>query len=228
MIDSGFSRPSLNVAPLRDILVVEPNDHLRKSLFAEFTRLFKRSAIVGAPTFEIAFNLLQSQTFDIVSINPGISGHIPSAESMRVEIVSQLMSAAPETLFLIITDSQSIPEALACEAIGAAAYLSLSGFDHVTGKDVLKEIASGSFAVRLSSQSAFSPELYFSDLSDREQDILNRVRARNGGVTLKDVYEQAARDLGGVDPQTIKRYHMQARSKLLREGIEPSSYLKAI
>lgn len=224
MINSGFSAPDPDVTPLRNIFVVKSNDHLRKSLFTGFPHLFKRSAIAGAPTFEIASKLLESQPLDVVSINLGILGH---TEPVRVEIVPQLMSATPEALFLIITDTQSIPGTLTCEAIGAAAYLSRSDFDHTMGKDVLKEIASGSFAVRISSQSTFSLELYFSDLSNRA-DILNRVRVRDGR-TLKDACEQAASDFGGsADPQTIKRYHMQARSKLLREDIKPSSYLKAI
>lgn len=205
------------------VLVVEDQDLMRLALMGELKESLHDCMTFGAESLELALQLLDGEDFDLVIIDPGLPGFDPTSYTDRLTVVEKLIEASPSAIHLIVTGSDSRKEAEACRRLGAACYVGKTGLPQGMLASILEDISSSGFAVRLSLMEMHRPEIHYSGLAQREQQIVDMMARRERGMTRQQIYCQMAARLD-IDPGTVEKYFKQARAKLLKQGCLPKGF----
>ena len=97
-----------------------------------------------------------------------------------------------------MTGSPTVDESEECRRLGCAAYIGKSGLGSDLLQNILGRAAEGEFVAQLpeAEESEADFRLHYSDLTQREEEIFNRVLQRSPGTTRAEVFEQARRIMG--------------------------------
>lgn len=123
----------------------------------------------------------------------------------------------------MVTGSDSKSEAEACRTLGAAAYLGKTGLSRGALGDVLQEISDDGFSLRYSQADSELPDINFSGLTPREEQIVGMMLRRKPGMKRRDVYDSMGQQFG-IDAASAEKYYKQARAKLLKHGRLPMGF----
>ncbi|WP_352624274.1 response regulator [Mesorhizobium sp. M0578] len=198
-------------------LVVEDQNLMRLALMEQIRSSLDDCMVLGAETLEIATRELQRDDFDLVVIDPGLPGFDPTAPADRVSVVDKIIEASPSAIHVVVTGSDSRAEAEEFRQIGAAGYLGKTGLEPGVFSDVLEDISTKGFSVRLSRVEMTIPDYRYSGLTPREQEIIDMMTRRERGMKRKQIYELMSQRIG-IDVGTVEKYYKQARAKLMRQG----------
>ncbi|WP_214477281.1 response regulator [Mesorhizobium sp. dw_380] len=198
-------------------LVVEDQNLMRLALMEQIRSSLGDCMVLGAETLEIATRELQRDDFDLVVIDPGLPGFDPTAQADRVSVVDKIIEASPSAIHVVVTGSDSSAEAEEFRQIGAAGYLGKTGLEPGVFSDVLEDISTKGFSIRLSRVGMTIPDYRYSGLTPREQEIIDMMTRRERGMKRKQIYELMSQRLG-IDVGTVEKYYKQARAKLMRQG----------
>ena len=201
-------------------LVIEDQDLMRLALIQELKTNLTECVLLGAPTLEIAKELLERQDVDLAIIDPGLPGFDPTSRSDRLLVVEQIVEASPSAMHIVVTGSDSFEEAEECRRLGVAGYVSKTGLIRGLLGEVLQEVSRTGFSVRLTDTKQLTADFHYPGLTAREQEILDWMRRRQRGMRRRDIYEQMGERFG-IDPATVEKYYKQARAKLLKQGHLP-------
>ncbi|RWI31374.1 MAG: response regulator transcription factor [Mesorhizobium sp.] len=198
-------------------LVIEDQTLMRLALMNEVQASFEDCSVLGAETLEIAVGELQNNNFDLVVIDPGLPGFDPTSQADRIAVVDKIVEASPSAIHVVVTGSDNGSEAEGFRQIGAAAYLGKTGLPPGVFSDVLDDISTNGFSLRLSRIAMTKPDYRYSVLTPREQEIIDLMAHRAPGVKRKVIFAAMA-DRFGIDAGSAERYFKQARAKLMRQG----------
>lgn len=198
-------------------LVVEDQNLMRLALMDQIRASLGNCVVLGAETLEIAARELGSAEFDLVVIDPGLPGFDPTLDADRVAVVGTIIEASPSAIHIVVTGSDKDSEAEIFRQIGAAGYLGKTGLEPGVFSDVLDDISTNGFAVRLSRVAMTQPDVRYSVLTPREQEIIDMMTRREPGMTRTQFYQVMA-DRLGIDPSSAEKYYKQARAKLMKNG----------
>ncbi|GAB1584201.1 hypothetical protein PPNSA23_41440 [Phyllobacterium phragmitis] len=176
--------------------------------------------VYGAGTFEMALNLLATETFDLVVIDPGLPGFDPTSKAARFSVVEQIIEASPTAIHMVITGSDTVDEWHEVQRLGAVAYLGKTGLNREVIARVLEEISAKGMAIHFSEVQMTTCEYHYSGLTPREQEIIDWMRRRPSGMKRKEIYEQMGMHFD-IDAGSVEKYYKQARAKLMRTGAFP-------
>ncbi|MER8563259.1 DNA-binding response regulator [Mesorhizobium sp. M0578] len=190
---------------------------MRLALMEQIRSSLDDCMVLGAETLEIATRELQRDDFDLVVIDPGLPGFDPTAPADRVSVVDKIIEASPSAIHVVVTGSDSRAEAEEFRQIGAAGYLGKTGLEPGVFSDVLEDISTKGFSVRLSRVEMTIPDYRYSGLTPREQEIIDMMTRRERGMKRKQIYELMSQRIG-IDVGTVEKYYKQARAKLMRQG----------
>jgi DNA-binding NarL/FixJ family response regulator len=202
------------------VLVVEDQDLMRLALIQEVKGIMPASPgciVCGAGTFEVAIDLLQQESFDLIIIDPGLPGIDPTSRKARLSVVEQILDSSPAAIHIVITGSDTVEEWNGYKRCGVAAYVGKTGLNRELIARVLEEISAAGTAVHFSNIRQTASEFHYSGLTPREQEILDWMRRRPKGMKRKEIYEQISSRFD-IDPSTAEKYYKQARAKLMRTG----------
>ncbi|PRD41135.1 DNA-binding response regulator [Phyllobacterium phragmitis] len=205
------------------VLVVEDQDLMRLAMIRELKAVVPISLgciVYGAGTLEMAIDLLRTDNFDLIVIDPGLPGFDPTSKKARLSVVEQIVEASPTAIHIVVTGSDTIEEWHELRQRGAAAYLGKTGLNREVIAGALQEISAKGTAVHLSEVQMTTTEYHYSGLTPREQEILDWMRRRPSGMKRKDIYEQMGMHFD-IDAGTVEKYYKQARAKLMRTGALP-------
>lgn len=205
---------------MRRALIVEDQNLMRLALTAELKAGFPDCYIAGVQTFELATRLLADEEFDVVIIDPGLPRFDPMSSTDRLHVVERIVRSAPDALHIVVTGSDTKPEAAACRALGVAAYLGKTGLAEGELGQVLKQITRNGFSLRHSLADAHLPDIHFPGLTPREQQVIAMMMCRQPGTKRRDVFEGMAARVA-IDAASAEKYYKQARAKLLKRGRLP-------
>lgn len=201
-------------------LVIEDQDLMRLALIHVIKRAFRDCVVQGAATFQMATQLMAEHDFEIVIIDPGLPGFDPTSQADRLSVVRDVVEACPRALHLVVTGSDKAEEGFECQRLGAQAYIGKTGLDGERLLEIMHAISERGFYLALSEVRNGPYEFHYSQLTPREQEIIDFMRRRTQGMKRKDIYERMG-DRFGIDPYTVEKYYKQARAKLLRNGLLP-------
>lgn len=202
-------------------LVIEDQDLMRLALIRAVNSASKRNLVQGAATLQVALDLTRDQSFDLVVTDPGLPGINPISAKERLAVVEQVIRSAPEARHVVITGSATKEEEEACRALGVTAYLSKMGLDQGAISAILQTAVDGEGVIEVDdAPTSTVPEYYYSDLTQREQDIIQQMLERPEGTRKKTVIEQMAAQLN-IDEDTVRKYYKSARAKLIAAGLLP-------
>ncbi|RTM10856.1 MAG: response regulator transcription factor [Hyphomicrobiales bacterium] len=204
-------------------LVVEDQDLMRLALIAELKDTFGDCYVAGAQTLELAGQLLRQEEFDLVFVDPGLPGFDPTSTDERMHVVEAIAHASPKARLIVITGSDTPPEAESCRKLGVAAYIGKTGLSRTALRKMLNEIVENGFSLRYSDASAPVPEVHFSGLTPREEQIVSLMLRRPPGAKRRAVFEEMAKELS-IDTASAEKYYKQARAKLLKFGQLPKGF----
>lgn len=190
------------------------------ALMSELQSVLKGGTIHGAGTLESALALCNQQDFDLVLIDPGLPGVRPTSKSGRLAAVEEIIDSAPEAIHIVVTGSDSQAEALACQRMGANAYVSKVGLDRDRFRQIIAGIAESGFFASYSEIRSLSPEVIYNGLTPREQAIVDVMVRQQKGVKRREAYESIGAQFG-ITPESAEKYFKRARAKLLRRGNFP-------
>lgn len=199
------------------VLVIEDQHMMRHALMREMTAVSEQCVVSGAPRLDNAVDLLKSQNFDLIVIDPGLPGHDPSSRVQRAAVVLRVIELAPTALHFVITGLDSSEEADAFKQLGVAAYLAKTELDRMIFPAILQEISDTGFCMRLTTLSPKTTEIYYAGLTPREQEMIDFVHLLPSGLSQKEIYHAAA-DHFHFDVETAKKHFKQARAKLMKNG----------
>jgi len=198
-------------------LVVEDQTLMRLALMNEVQASFEKCVVLGAETLTIATTELQNNHFDLVVVDPGLPGFDPTSQCDRIAVVERIIEASPKAIHVVVTGSDNRCEADGFRQIGAAAYLGKTGLAPGVFSDVLDDISSKGFCLRLSRAVMTKPDYRFSALTPREQEAIDMMAQRAPGVKRKEIFSLMA-DRLAIAPGSAEKYYKQARAKLMRQG----------
>lgn len=201
-------------------LIVEDQDLMRLALMAELKANFTDCYIAGAQTIDLAAELLDKEDFDLVMIDPGLPGFDPTSARERIGVVEHIIGLSPDAIHIVVTGSDSKSEAEACRALGAAAYLGKTGLSRGALGDVLQAMSHDGFSLRYSQANSELPEVNFSNLTPREDQIIGMMMRRQPGMKRREVFESMGQRFD-IDAASAEKYYKQARAKLLKHGQLP-------
>lgn len=212
-----------NSQRLYRVLVVEDQDLMRLAMIRELKAMIPASEgciVYGAGTLEMAISLLETESFDLVVIDPGLPGFDPISRRDRLFVVEQIIEASPTAIHIIVTGSDAIEEWYEFKQRGAVAYLGKTGLNREVIAGALQEISIKGISVHLSEIQMAKFEYHYSGLTPREQEILDWMRCRPRGMKRKEIYEQMGMYFD-IDAGSVEKYYKQARAKLIRTGAFP-------
>ncbi|QND61545.1 response regulator transcription factor [Mesorhizobium huakuii] len=198
-------------------LVVEDQTLMRLALMNEVQASFEKCVVLGAETLTIATAELQNNHFDLVVIDPGLPGFDPTSQGDRVAVVDRIIEASPSAIHVVVTGSDNRCEADGFRRIGAAAYLGKTGLAPGVFSEVLDDISTKGFSLRLSRAVMTKPDYRFSALTPREQEAIDMMAHRAPGVKRTEIFSLMA-DRLAIAPGSAEKYYKQARAKLMRQG----------
>ncbi|MFD9900936.1 response regulator [Mesorhizobium sp. NPDC059025] len=198
-------------------LVVEDQNLMRLALMEQIQGCIENCIVLGAETLELATRELSKDNYDLVVVDPGLPGIDPTAVKDRVSVVDKIIQASPSAIHVVVTGSDSDSESQECRRLGAAGYLGKTGLEPGVFREVLKDISTKGFSIRLSRIAMATTDYRYSGLTPREQQIVDMMVRRERGTKKKTIYEIMS-DRLGIDAATSEKYYKQARAKLLRIG----------
>ncbi|WEX12332.1 response regulator [Chelativorans sp. AA-79] len=201
-------------------LVVEDQDLMRLALMAELRGRLRDCYLAGAPTLDLARELLAEDRFDLVVTDPGLPGFDPTSREDRLLVVETIVKAAPAATHVVVTGSYDQDEAMAFRLLGAKGYICKTGLSQGDLPLVVDQIAQGDFLLRLSQMESPRPEMRFPTLSPREEEILGMMMSRTPGTRRREIFETMALK-AGINASSAEKYYKQARAKLLKLGRLP-------
>lgn len=204
-----------------NVLIIEDQDPSRLFLVYEIKKPFPRAIVYQAVTLESAEKILKEKTIDIVLIDPGLPGYDATDRMQRLSVVKKIISLAQHAIPIVFTGFDDLYEARQCIGLGAKGYLAKTGFGVGVIQKVLQEIDEAGCSVQLSEITHDIPELFLV-LTDREQEIIDRIRTRKRGTNRSDVYELMAKEYR-IDPDSVREYHKKGRDKLRKSGLLPEN-----
>lgn len=83
---------------------------------------------------------LQCDSFDLIIIDPGLPGFDLMILIDRMTVIDRIIKAAPDSLCIVVTGSDSIPEAEALRERGVAGYLAKTGLKPGALGNIVKNI----------------------------------------------------------------------------------------
>ncbi|KFC70185.1 transcriptional regulatory protein TctD [Devosia sp. LC5] len=196
-------------------LVVEDQNLMRLALMDQISTAFENTAVLGAQTLEIALYELAKENFDLVIIDPGLPGFDPTSQDDRLSVVHRIIEASPAALHVVITGSDNMTEAEQFRGLGAVAYLGKTGLEPGMLGDVLDDISTSGFSIRLSKVTMTVPDYFHSALTPREQEVITLMARREPGMSRTQIYEQVAGKLG-IDRDSAEKYFKKARAKIMK------------
>ncbi len=198
-------------------LVVEDQNLMRLALMEQVRASFESCVVIGAETLELAAQELEKDNFDLVVIDPGLPGFDPTSQADRITVVDKIIEASPSAIHIVVTGSDNTSEASVFRRIGAAGYVGKTGFEPGVFSDVLDDISTNGFSIRLSRVAMTIPDYRYSGLTPREQEVVDMMTHREPGMSRKQIYELIA-DRLGIDAGSAEKYFKQARAKLMKHG----------
>ncbi|KZL24693.1 response regulator transcription factor [Pseudovibrio sp. WM33] len=206
---------------VRRILVIDSQDLMRQAIVNEFKVIFDNCLVFGVQTPDLAKSLLSKLSFDLISIEPGLSETDPTSTTHRLAMIANIVANSSKSKHLVITANESEQEAKACQQIGVIGYASKVGLTRRTFKDLIHKINQLEFVRYITHPTADELDICSAALTPREQEIISLMFARSPGVKRKDVYEQMGVRCG-IDACSVEKYFKQARTKLQKNGTLPS------
>lgn len=210
------------------VLVIEDQPLYGDMLQRRLKRFFgKQTLILVAGTLERAKHLLRDNEFDLIVTDVGLPGFDPTSEADRLTVIREVAVAASESTHIVMTGSPTVDESEECRRLGCAAYIGKSGLGSDLLQNILGRAAEGEFVAQLpeAEESEVDFRLHYSDLTQREEEIFNRVLQRLPGTTRAEVFEQARESWGLESDETVRKYYKTARAKLARNGLLPKSMI---
>lgn len=210
--------------PIFQVLVIEDQPFFGEMLQRRLKRFFgAQTLILVAGTLESAKQLLRDDEFDLVLTDVGLPGFDPTSESDRLAVIREVARTAQQARHIVMTGSPSGAEAEECRILGCAAYVSKNGLSADLLESILSRSAAGEFVAQLPAghDSESEYRLHYSDLTQREEEVLNRVLQRPAGTTHAEVFAQVKTKWGLHSDESVKKYYKNARGKLARSGLLP-------
>jgi DNA-binding NarL/FixJ family response regulator len=198
-------------------LVVEDQNLMRLALMDQVRASFENCVVIGAETLELAIHEFEKNDFDLVVIDPGLPGFDPTSQADRVVVVEKIIEASPSAIHIVVTGSDNTSEAAIFRRIGASGYIGKTGFEPGVFSDVLDDISTNGFSVRLSRVAMTIPDDRYSGLTPREQEVIDMMSHREPGMTRRQIYELMGERLS-IDAGSAEKYFKQARAKLMKHG----------
>lgn len=205
---------------VQNVLVVEDHHLMRTILVDELKAAWTTCFVQGAATMPQAMDMLESNEFDLVVIDPGLPGFDPRSQADRIAVVQTIMEASPNAIHFVITGSDTDEEWQALQKLGVMAYLAKNFLRPGSMLDVLDDVVHHGESVRFSDETTRPPEFVYSELTPREQEILNGVRQRPDGKTRRQIYDELGNRFG-INGESAERHYKRARAKLLKKGALP-------
>lgn len=174
---------------------------------------FPQATAHGASSLELALKSIAQQEYELIVLDPGLPGVPPHNSVARINVVSTVREAAPEARILIMTGSDDVDEAVAFRTAGADAYVAKTGMSRTKLLEQLRRMEPNRYPVKLADTTANHVEVSFSRLTGREREIAEILTAASPDRKRKDVYEDAAAQLG-IDAESIRTYIKRIRRKL--------------
>ncbi|MBB3238073.1 response regulator transcription factor [Phyllobacterium endophyticum] len=207
---------------LQDILIVEDQHLMRLALVREMQAAIPACVIHAAATMETALELIRTNQFALILIDPGLPGYDPGSEVDRIQTISAIVSRTPTAIHVVITGSESAQEWEDAQRLGVAGYIAKNSLKPGTMGAVLQTIADHGRCVGLMHETSVAPELYHAVLSPREQEAVQWMMQRPADISRKVIFDQLGEHLE-IDAASAERYYKRARAKLLKFGQLPNS-----
>ncbi|MGH6858721.1 MAG: response regulator transcription factor [Phyllobacterium sp.] len=205
---------------VHNVLIIEDQHLMRTILVDELKGALTTCFVQGAANMSQAMDMLETNLFDLVIIDPGLPGYDPRSQTDRIAVVQTIVEMSPNAIHFVITGSDSDEEWRAMQRLGVSAYLAKNYIRPGSMIEVLDDFANDGHSVRFSDETTAPPEFIYSALTPREQEIVNWVRQRPEGKSRKEIYEELGNRIG-IDPESAEKYYKRARAKLLKTGILP-------
>ncbi len=205
----------------RRILVIDNQDLMRQAMITEFKFIFDTCLVFGVQSPHLAENLLSKMSFDLISIEPGLSEAASASMSSRLAMIADIVAYSSNSKHIVITANDCDQEARACQQLGVIGYASKVGLTRNTFKDLIHKTNQLEFVRFIPHPATSNLDVCSAALTPREQEIVSLMFARAPGVKRKDIYEQMSMRCG-IDVCSAEKYFKQARAKLQRNGTLPS------
>jgi DNA-binding NarL/FixJ family response regulator len=108
---------------LQDILIVEDQHLMRLALVREMQAAIPACVIHAAATMETALELIRTNQFALILIDPGLPGFDPGSVVDRIQTISAIVSRTPTAIHVVITGSESAQEWEDAQRLGVAGYI---------------------------------------------------------------------------------------------------------
>lgn len=205
----------MDCCEFRTVLLIEDEALAREELSRRFASKIDNCMIQATSTLASALSLLETRSFDLIVIDPGLKRFGGGDRVERVNVVAAILAASPGAFHIVITGLDSSEEAERFRKMGVAAYFSKNVR---IANDIARLVCSareGGFVSSVAGDAPVSdsefPELFHSKLTPRTVEIFNRVQKRPAGVSKHMVFGEIADDTGlAID--TIRSYYRDARS----------------
>ncbi|MCB1470826.1 MAG: response regulator transcription factor [Rhizobiaceae bacterium] len=201
-------------------LVIEDHDLMRRALIHELRGRLRNAMIAGASSLDVAKGLLKQHAFNVVVIDPGLPGYDPTSRQDRFRIVRSIVEASPSAMHIVITGSDNREEAKSFGLLGIRSYLGKTGLQPGQLSEVLEEIETGEYTVRLSSDANQTAEMLLPYLGPRENEVIVSMMCREPGVKRIQVFEEIARKYN-ISSESVEKYYKTAKVKLKKAGCLP-------
>lgn len=199
------------------ILIIENENLTRQAVADVCASIFDHCMIIGAPTVEYAQDLLGRKMFDLVTLEPWMLFNADMDNSDWLEALTNLISLAPRSNHVLLTRAQILLEDYL--QIGVSVCVSKVGLNRTRLASVLKAAHCRKFVIKEQDETV-APDIYFSGLTQREQEIISLMILRRPGMKRKDVYEIMSHRCN-IDISSAEKYFKRARAKLQEKGPLP-------
>lgn len=205
---------------VKRILVIEDQDLMRISLLAELKLIFQHCMVFGAQNLRVAEDLLSMMSFDLIAVEPGISETGCASAAHRLAMISKIIAVSPKSMHLVITSADTGREAENCKQLGILGYTGKVGLTRSTLESILSKMLRREYVAHFSHPVKDRPDICYTSLTPREQEIVNLMIARRPGVKRKVVYEEMGNRCG-IAVCSAEGYFKQAKAKLQQCGSLP-------
>ncbi len=203
-------------------MIIEDQHLMRLALVHELQAAIPDCVIHAAATAEAALELINSNQFALILIDPGLPGYDPRSEVDRLRTISTIVERSPAAIHIVVTGAESAEEWEQVRNFGVAGYIAKNSLKPGTMAAILQTIADHGRCVGLMHETSISPEVYHTLLSPREQELVQWMIQRPEGTSRKVIYDQLGNHLN-IDAASAERYYKRARAKLLKFGQLPNS-----
>lgn len=192
-------------SPILNALIIDNQELQRIALMDVIKTTFQRCFLLGVPTLERATRVSENINFTFV-----IASTEALAQSPRTSIVERF----PNASFIIVG---KLIHTAADEMLrsGVSAIIDPARLNRYAIGYIFREMAGVEYLARYQPRVHDALDLYFSDLTEREQMIMHWMLQRSKLDQQKSIYEKIGATMG-IEADTIQKHHKTARSKLKR------------